>query len=76
MKAYQAYANGFRATAETPRKAAAKFFEQFPTKRKCSVLEGETDGHFFSVTYGISSAGEWPSSWKDVTKKQIAELPD
>lgn len=73
MKAYRASADGgYGATAETPRKAAEKFFSDFPNKRKCSVHEGETDGHFFTVALGRGS----PKSWKDVTKKQVCSLPD
>lgn len=77
MKAFQAYSTGgFKATAETARKAADKFFADFPTKRKCNVIEGKVDGHFFTVTYGQRSKGEWPMSFKDVTKKTVSTLPD
>ena len=76
MKAYQAYAANLKTTAETPRQAAAQFFTKFPNKRKCSVIEGETDGHFFTVYYGRASEGKWPSSWKDVSKKMVNDLPD
>ena len=76
MKAYQAYGTDSRATASTPRKAATAFFERFPNKRKCTVIEGETDGQFFTVHYGRKSEGKWPSSWRDVTKKMVSELPD
>lgn len=77
MKAYRASANGgFGVTDITPRSAAAKFFETFPAKRKCDVIEGEADGHFFTVKYGRRSAGDWPQSWKDVTKKTLLELPE
>lgn len=72
MKAYQAYAKGSTATAATPRKAAEKFFSDFPTKRKCDVIEGEANGLFFTVSYG----NVWPLSWKGVTKKNSIELPD
>ena len=71
-KAYQAYAKGSTATAETPRKAAEKFFSDFPTKRKCDVIEGEAEGPFFTVSYGRT----WPQSWKGVTKKTSIELPE
>lgn len=76
MKAYRAYAEGCGVTESTPRRAAAKFFETFPNKRKCNVIEGEADGHFFTVKYGRPSVGEWPQSWKEVTKKQVDTLPD
>jgi peptide methionine sulfoxide reductase MsrB len=76
MKAYQAYANGFRVTKETPRQAAIAFFEAYPNKRKCSIIEGTVDGNFFTVRYGRKSTCEWPSSWKDITKKTMVDLPD
>ena len=76
MKQYQAYATGCRVTSNTPKQAALMFFERFPTKRKCNIIEGETDGHFFTVTYGRSSLGQWPYSAKDITKKLISELPN
>lgn len=77
MKAYQAYAaGGFAVTRETPQKAARAFFERFPGKRKCNITEGTVDGECFSVRYGRKSAGEWPASWRDITKKQVALLPD
>lgn len=75
-KEYQAYASGgFRVTAATPALAAIRFFETFPGKRKCSIVEGTTDGHFFTVRYGRSSDGEWPFSVKDIGKKDIPSLP-
>ena len=76
MRAYQAHAQGASATAATPRAAALAFFERFPARRKCSVIEGKAEGRFFSVTYGRPSLGQWPASWKDVTRKTAAELPD
>ena len=77
MKAYQAYgADSSTFTADTPRKAALGFFSAFPNKRKCNVIEGETDGIFFTVRYGRKSEGQWPSYYKDVTKKAAADLPD
>jgi hypothetical protein len=76
MKAFQAYAKGCRTTsAASPRAAAEAFFVAFPDKRKCNVIEGKTDGHFFTVTYGRTSEGEWPQSYKDITKKSAANLP-
>lgn len=75
-KEYQAYTSGgFRVTAATPRLAAIEFFEKFPTKRKCSIVEGVTDGHFFTVRYGRSSEGDWPFSVRDISKKDIPSLP-
>lgn len=75
MKAYQAHANGCTVTRDTPRAAAISFFETFPNKRKCNVVEGKTDGNFFVVSYGRPSLGQWPSSWRDVTKKTADTLP-
>ena len=60
---------------ETPRQAAQAFFEKYPNKRKCFIIEGK-DGFFFTVTYGRYSEGKWPSSYKDVTKKMVDTLPD
>lgn len=76
MKAYRASATGCGVTAQTPRAAAEKFFSTFPTKRKCNVIEGEADGHFFTVAYGRASEGKWPEQWKDVTKKTMNDLPE
>lgn len=74
MKQYQAWAKGgAKFTANTPRAAAEGFFSKFPDRRKCRVTEGEYDGFFFTVTYG---RGQWPQSWKDVTRKSAADLPD
>ena len=75
MKEFQAYAKGNTVTAPTPRAAALAFFERFPDKRKCNIIEGKTDGHFFTVTYGRASEGQWPQSFKDVTKKTATALP-
>ncbi len=76
MKAYQAYATGgTKVIKDTPKEAAVAFFEQNPGKRKCNVIEGTVDGHFFTVAYGIST-GQRPASWKEVTKKRAIELPN
>lgn len=72
MKAFQAYATGgIKVTKETAREAAVVFFDQNPGKRKCNVVQGELDGHFFTVKFGRTS----PQSWKDVTKKAAQDLP-
>jgi len=76
VKAFKAYADGANNTAATPREAAAKFFEQNPKRRKCNVIEGTVDGPFFTVKYGRKSLGEWPQSWKDITKKTVETLPN
>ena len=76
MKQYQAYADGCRVTENTPKQAAISFFNAFPNKRKCSIIEGESDGYFFTVSYGRSSTGGWPYSAKDITKKTLNNLPE
>jgi hypothetical protein len=77
MKAYQAYATDAKnVTAATPRKAAVAFFEANPGKRKCNVTQGDLEGHFFVVTYGRKKEGDPPTSWKDVTKKTLQDIPD
>lgn len=75
-KEFQAYGKAGRVTKATPRQAAMAYFQQFPTSRKCDIVEGETDGNFFTVKYGRASNGEWPQSFKEVTKKTASELPD
>ena len=75
MKAYRASATGCGATAATPKEAAEKFFNTFPTKRKCNIIEGKADGNFFTVAFGRASEGQWPEQWKDVTKKKVSQLP-
>lgn len=75
-KSYRAYATGANVTAATPRKAAELFFAQYPTKRKCTIVEGAQDGTFFTVSYGRASCGEWPKHYDNVTKRTIADLPD
>ena len=72
MKAYKAYGKAGHVTRGTPRGAAEAYFAEFPTSRKCSVIEGETDGRFFVTTYG---PGKTPFHAGHVTKKQAADLP-
>jgi hypothetical protein len=76
MKAYQAYGKAGRVTKPTPRQAALAYFDQWPTSRKCDVIQGETDGNFFTVKYGRASNGDWPESFKGITKKTASELHD
>lgn len=76
MKAFQAHGKAGTRTAETPRAAAAAYFAEFPASRKCNVVEGEADGNFFTVRYGRKSEGDWPQSFKDVTRKTAHTLPD
>ena len=76
MKAFQAYAtNACNVTRPTAKEAALAFFEMNPKKRKCNVVEGEADGHFFTITYRISREGKRPQSWNDVTKSTAQDLP-
>jgi len=75
MRAFQAYGTAGRVTEPTARAAALAYFDRYPTSRKCSVVAGEEDGVFFTVTYGRASLGQWPESYKDVTKKTAATLP-
>lgn len=69
--AYRASSKHGGRTASTPREAAIAFFEAFPKARKCDVVQGTTDGAFFTVAYGRRS----PPSWKDVKKNGAALLP-
>lgn len=76
-KAYRATGVDNRGvTGSTPREAARKFFEANPTKRKCNITEGMTDGHFFQVAFSLRADGRKPERWKDVTKKTAETLPD
>jgi len=72
---YQAYAKGCAVTADSPKNAAIMFFARFPSKRKCNIIAGESEGQSFIVRYGNYSTGEWPYSAKDITKKMIETLP-
>jgi hypothetical protein len=74
--AFQAYSKHGKTTAKTARQAAISFFNTFPQARKCDVIQGQDDGQFFTVTYGRTSEGRWPLSFKDITKKTIDSLPD
>ena len=74
MKEFQAYSpNHGSVVGESPRKAAEEFFMRFPNSRKCNIIEGVSDGGFFTVTY---SRGSLHYSLKNVSKKQALDLPD
>lgn len=75
MKAFQAYGKAGKVTRDTAREAAQAYFQSFPASRKCDVIEGEADGHFFTVRYGRASEGDWPQSFKGVTSKTAKDLP-
>ena len=74
MKAYQAYGNAGRVTRDTAANAVMAYFVMFPKSRKCDVIQGDANGKFFTVKYGRASNGEWPESYKDVTKKQAPTI--
>ena len=70
---FQAHATGKHSCyADTPRGAALNFFNAHPKARKCCVIEGWHDGQAFVIKFG----NPWPKSWKDVTRKTAADLPD
>lgn len=75
--AFRAYSvcGKYSVVEESPRSAAAKFYKLFPKARKCNIVEGTNDGVFFTVTYGRLSNGEWPRFYKNVTRKEIDNLP-
>lgn len=69
---FKAYGTAGYAYGTTPRLAATHFFNAHPTKRKCDVIEGWDDGASFVIKFGAP----WPKSWKNVTNKTAATLPD
>lgn len=75
--AFQAYASSkYRhVTADSPRAAADKFFEENPRARKCDIVEGTADGMFFTRAIRLNAKGQPARSFMDVTKAKIAELP-
>lgn len=70
--AFQAHAQGDQVVGDSAKEAAIKFFQNFPNRRKCNIIEGKADGFFFSVEYGPGCS---PRSFKDITKKMIDTLP-
>lgn len=74
---FRAYATDATATfSASPRDAAVAFFQANPRKRKCNLIEGTRDGYFFTVAYGRLSTGQWPRSFKDITKATTNTLPN
>ena len=72
---FRAYAKGaVNAYGKTPGEAAALFFESNPSKRKCNIIEGTRGNGFFTVRYGLSSKGEWPQSYRGVTRAEIVSF--
>lgn len=69
---FRAYAKDCGIVADTPQAAALAFFDKYPNKRKCNIIEGKSDGAFFTVAYNRNA---WPKSYKDVTKKLAVNLP-
>ena len=74
IKAFKAYGKAGYVTRETAKQAAITYFEEFPSSRKCNVIEGCIEGEFFIVTHGKASEGNWPVSYKDVTKKTVCQI--
>lgn len=70
---FRAYTKDCDAYGDTPQQAAQNFFNSYPSKRKCNIIEGLCDGHFFRTEY---KPEKWPKSFKDITKKQIQNLPN
>lgn len=67
---YRAYAKGVTAVhAPTAIEAAQKFFETYPTKRKCSVTEGALAPNGLFTTLPFTN-----QHWSEVTKQQVREL--
>jgi hypothetical protein len=60
--------------ADSPRAAALAFFEANPARRKCNIVAGVIEGAFFTVSYGCASNGEWPESYRDVSRAQAESL--
>lgn len=72
---YMAYADNVKNVyAATAKQAALKFFETYPSKRKCCISSGIHNDGFFTVTYDLRSKVK--TSWFDVTKKNICDLPE
>lgn len=72
---FKAFSKHGYCIGESPRDAALKFFEKYPNARKCSIIQGKSDGYFFTVIYGKWSESEWPDYYKNVTRKTAIELP-
>lgn len=74
--AWKACGKAGHVTEPTARKAAQTYFERFPKSRKCSLFSGWLDGGFFFMRFGKISEGDWPTSYRDVTKKTVNDLPE
>lgn len=66
MESFKAYSKHGGIVADTPKDAAAKFFDKFPNARKCDIIAGVVDGSFFTVAF---QAGRKSTSWDNVTRK-------
>lgn len=73
MKVFQAYGTGDSVYGDTPQEAALSYFLANPRSRKCSVVQGTREGAFFTVAYGRASEGNWPESYRDITRKQAED---
>ena len=74
--AWKAAGNAGHLTGPTARAAAQAYFERYPNSRKCSVFSGWLDGEFFIMRFGKISEGDWPTTYRDVTKKTVNDLPE
>jgi hypothetical protein len=54
--------------ANTPRDAALAFFDRYPNRRLCSVVEGSIDGPRWLT---VPRKHRY---WRDITRKQINEM--
>lgn len=73
---FRAYAHDARAAvADTPRAAAAAFFDQNPGKRKCSVMSGTQTGTGFSTAHSLVSGRPMIEHYADVTRKTLDNIP-
>lgn len=73
QKAYRATGSQGGRTADTPRAAAVAYFAAFPKSRKCDVMEGTSDGAFFTVLLSRLSTAK---QWKNITPKSVDSLPN
>lgn len=73
---FKAYGNAGTVYADTAKQAAIDYFEKFPKSRKCNITQGKLEGEFFVVAYGRASLGQWPKSYKDITKKTMLTIEE
>ncbi len=76
--AYRAIGNTYMdcgQSAATPRAAAESFFQRFPRKRKCTVLEGVLERGRFVQIYSLINDELSHASFVGVTRKSMLDLP-